>query len=48
MSVTRSKRSRDYVLGCVARIKVNGKVVKTEASSSDILRKYADEFELGL
>ena len=40
---TRSKRSRDTILGCVAQIKVGGKVVKTEASSPDILRDYANE-----
>jgi len=45
VSSTKSKRSRDLVLGCLARLKVDGKVVKTEASSPKILRDYSDQFE---
>ena len=35
------------MIGCIARIKVGGRVVKTEASSADVLRKYGDAFEGG-
>ena len=45
MSATKSQRSRDVILGCIARIKVGGKVVKTEASSANILREYSDAFD---
>lgn len=44
-TVTRSKRSRDYLVGCVARVKVNGHVVSTTATAANLLRQYETEFD---
>lgn len=35
-----SQRSRDYLIGCIALIKINGQVVQTSATSPSVLRKY--------
>jgi hypothetical protein len=45
VTATRSKRSRDLLIGCVARVIVNGEIVSENATSPDLLRKY--ESELG-
>jgi hypothetical protein len=45
VSVTKSQRTRDVILGCVARVKSRGQIVHTAASSPDILRRYADAFD---
>jgi hypothetical protein len=45
LKVTKAQKSRDVLLGCVARVKVAGKIVHTEASSPDIMRQYRDSFE---
>lgn len=45
VSVTKSQRTRDVILGCVVRVKSRGQVVHTAASSPDILRGYADAFD---
>ena len=41
-TATRSKRSRDFLVGCIAQIKVNGVVVETAATAPNILRQYKD------
>lgn len=42
-TATRSQRSRDSLIGCVARVIVDGKVVSVGATSPDILKKYGSE-----
>lgn len=44
-TVSRAKRSRDYLVGCIARVTVNGHVVATAATAPNILRQYAEELE---
>jgi hypothetical protein len=44
-NVTPSKRSRDFLVGCIARVKVNGHVVEVSATAPNILREYEDEFD---
>lgn len=44
-TATRSQRSRDFLIGCVARVIVDGHVVSVGATSPGILEKY--ESELG-
>jgi hypothetical protein len=46
-TVTRSERSRDFLVGCVARVKINGEVVHTSATSPNVLRQYGDSFGSG-
>jgi hypothetical protein len=41
---TRTLRSRDLLVGCVVRIKVGGKVVRTEASSQALIKRYQAQF----
>ncbi len=41
---TKSERSRDFMIGCVTRVVVNGTVVSESATSPGILEKYASEF----
>jgi hypothetical protein len=43
-TVSRSKRSKDYLIGCVAQIKVNGHVVTTTATAPNLIRQYEAEF----
>lgn len=40
---SKSERSRDLMIGCVARVIVNGKVVSESATSPGILEKYKSE-----
>lgn len=42
-TATRSQRSRDILIGCVARVIVNDQVVSVSATSPDLLRKYQAE-----
>jgi hypothetical protein len=39
-TATRSERSRDFLVGCVARVKIDGQVVSVSATSPGILDKY--------
>jgi len=41
---TRTLRSRDQLVGCLIQVKVGDKVIKTEATSPSLLRKYEKEF----
>jgi hypothetical protein len=43
-TATRSKRSKDFLVGCVAQIKVNGHVVTTTATAANLVREYESEF----
>ena len=40
---TRSQRSRDFLVGCIARVKINGEVVETAATAPNVLRAYGDQ-----
>lgn len=42
---TKSQKRRDVLLGCIVRIKVDGKVVHTDASGPGILSQYEDAFD---
>lgn len=44
VTATRAERSRDLLIGCVARVIVDGKVVSQSATSPDLLQKYESEF----
>jgi len=44
-NVTPTKRSRDFLVGCIARVKVNGHIVKMSASAPNIHRDYKDQFD---
>ncbi len=44
-TVTRAKRSRDYLVGCIARVTVNGHVVATAATAPNLLRQYQAELD---
>ncbi|MCF7733103.1 MAG: hypothetical protein K9N23_15545 [Akkermansiaceae bacterium] len=41
---TRTLRSRDQLVGCIVRIRIAGKVVRTEANNAAVLKKYQDRF----
>ncbi len=43
---SKSERSRDFLVGCVARVTVNGTVVSETATSPGILEKYQSEFRV--
>lgn len=45
VSYTKSERSRDSLIGCVARVTVNGQVVGVNATSPGILEKYESELD---
>jgi len=45
LKVTKAQKRRDVLIGCIARVMVDGKVVHIEASSPDIRRQYADAFD---
>jgi hypothetical protein len=40
VTFTKSERSRDFMVGCVARVKIDGQVVSVSATSPGILEKY--------
>jgi hypothetical protein len=42
---TRAEHSRDQLVGCIVRLKIGGKVVKTTESSRNLLKKYEDQFD---
>lgn len=42
-TATRSQRSRDYLVGCIVRVTVNGEVIETAATAPNILRTYEDQ-----
>ena len=42
-TATRSQRSRDFLVGCIDQIKINGVVVETVATAPNLLRTYAEE-----
>lgn len=42
---TQPKRSRDYLVGCIARVMVNGHVVTTAATAPNLLRQYESELD---
>lgn len=44
-SVTRTERSRDSLVGCIAQVKVNGEVVNTTATAPNLLRQFEEEFK---
>lgn len=44
-SASRSQRSRDYLVGCVALVKVNGHVVDISATAPNLLERYKSELE---
>lgn len=44
---TRSEQSRDYLIGCVARVSVDGHVVGVSATSPKLLEKYGSELDSG-
>jgi len=41
----RTDRSRDSLVGCIARVKVNGQVVSTSATAPNLLRQYEEKFD---
>lgn len=41
--VTRPEKRRDVLLGCVARVKVNGKVVLVDGTSTDLVREFGEQ-----
>jgi len=43
-TATRAQRSRDTLVGCIARVKLDGKVVSTSATAPNLLRQYENEF----
>lgn len=42
-TASRSQRSRDFLVGCIAQIKINGVIVETVATAPNILRQYQDQ-----
>lgn len=45
VTVSRSERSRDSLVGCIARVKINGEVVGTSATAPNLLRQFEEEFD---
>lgn len=43
VTATKPERSRDFLIGCVARVTVNGHEVSVSATSPDVLEKYQSQ-----
>ncbi len=42
-TATRTQRSRDFLVGCIAQVKINGVVVETAATAPNIMRNYEEQ-----
>jgi hypothetical protein len=45
VTATKPERSRDFLIGCVARVSVNGQEVGISATSPDVLEKYQSQLQ---